>query len=100
MDVMQLADLLETNLYKVKDLLEEVEDNYVSSMEIMGYVLIVSNITDESGEPYWEVYVHPGYVELINEWLNEDELDLELISKETGRVIPKGAVVFYSTLED
>lgn len=100
MDVMQLADMLETNLYKVKDLLKEVKDNYVSSMKIMGYVLIESDITNESGEPYWEVYVHPSYVELINEWLNEDELDLELISKETGRVIPKGAVVFFNTLEN
>lgn len=97
---MQLADMLETNLYKVKDLLKEVKDNYVSSMKIMGYVLIESDITNESGEPYWEVYVHPSYVELINEWLNEDELDLELISKETGRVIPKGAVVFFNTLEN
>lgn len=100
MDIMQLADLLETNLYKVKNLLKEVKDNYVSSLEIMGYVLIKSNITNELGEPYWKVYVHPSYVEVINDYLNEDELDLELISKETGRVIPKGAVVFLNTLED
>jgi 2-hydroxy-3-keto-5-methylthiopentenyl-1-phosphate phosphatase len=97
---MQMADLLETNLYKVKDFFEEVEDNFISSLEILGYVFIKSNITNELGEPYWEVYVHPSYVELINEWLNEDELDLELISARTGRVIPKGAVVFFNTLED
>lgn len=58
MDIMQLADLLETNLYKVKNLLKEVKDNYVSSLEIMGYVLIESNITNKLGEPYWKVYVH------------------------------------------
>lgn len=100
MDVMQLAGMLETKLYNVRHLLEEVEDNYVSSLEIMGYVLIESNITNELEEPYWEVYVHPDYVELIKDYLSEDELDLEVISARTGRVIPKGAVVFFNTLED